>query len=62
MDLCFLITLAYISSTVGPGAGEDTAAAGSGGRGKGEFAWRFSGFGDAGLAFELVALDDDSVK
>lgn len=47
---------------MGPGAGEGTAAVGSGGRGKGEFAWRFSGFGDAGLALELVALDDDSVK
>lgn len=47
---------------MGPRAGEGIAVVGSGGRGKGEFAWRFSGFGDAGLALELVALDDDSVK
>ena len=32
----------------------------SGGGGSGELAWRFSGFGELGLAVELVTLDDEA--
>jgi len=66
LEFFFLFTLAYISSSllcgrgVGVGGGETFGGGTDGGGGRGEFACRFSGFGDPTTATELAALEDEA--